>query len=71
MHMKLIEPVLVRTLLGRKQNWLSVVEIATGLGLHQNTVRKMLRGETISEDTVREVAAKVDKHPLDIATFVN
>ena len=71
MQMKLRQPRRIRELFGREKNWLKFTEIANGLGIHQNTVRKMMRGDTINEDTVRIVADALDAHPLDIAEFVN
>jgi predicted transcriptional regulator len=69
--MIITDPKALRTSLAREKKWLTIVEIAAGLGLHRNTVRHMLKQKPVDPQTIRLVADAVQQDPTDIAEFVN
>jgi len=71
MFMKIKQPKRVRLLLAEKKKWLTIDEIAGGLGMHRNTVSKILNGKSIDPDTARSVASAVGEDVMSIAEFVN
>lgn len=71
MQMKLINPKQVRDQLARRYDALSLADVARELDMHPHTIRKLFRGGTVSDDTIRNLAAKLDTKPLDIAEFVD
>ena len=69
--MKIRHPVQVREKLMRKHGWLTIEDVARGLGMSTHTVGKMFRGETIRSTSVIKLAAAMDEGAADIATFVS
>lgn len=71
MSMKLKEPKRVRTLFAQRKQWLTIGEIADGLGMHRNTVSKSLKGQSIDTDTARSIAIALEEDVMEIAEFAN
>lgn len=68
--MQVTNPKALRTMLARQKKWLTIVEIAEGVGLHRNTIRAMLKREKVDPHSVRLVAEALGQDPTDIAEFV-
>lgn len=71
MFMKMKEPKQVRTLFAQRHRWMTIEEIAGGLKMHRNTVRKFLKGGSIDPATAVKVADAVGEDVMNIAEFVN
>jgi plasmid maintenance system antidote protein VapI len=71
MFMKMKQPTHVRTLFAQRKRWMTIEQIAGGLELHRNTVRKFLKGKNIDPETALKVADAVGEDVMEIAEFVN
>lgn len=71
MFMRIKQPVQVRTLLAQRKRWMTVEAISSGLGMHRNTVRKILKGKSIDPATAVRVADAIGEDVMSIAEFVN
>lgn len=71
MFMRMKQPTQVRTLFAQRKRWLTIEDIAGGLGMHRNTVRKFLKGKNIDPKTALAVADAVGEDVMSIAEFVN
>lgn len=70
MFMRMKQPKRVRTLLAQRKRWMTIEEIAGGLEMHRNTVRKLLKGKNIDPATALKVADAVGEDVMEIAEFV-
>jgi cyanate lyase len=70
MYMRLKEPTQVRQLFAERKNWLTIEEIATGMGKSTRTISKAFRGKPLRPETVREFAGMLDVKETEIATFI-
>ena len=71
MFMRMKKPAQVRTLFAQRKRWLTIEDIAGGLSMHRNTVRKLLKGGNIDPGTALRVADAVGEDIMSIAEFVN
>lgn len=71
MFMRIKKPTQVRALFAQRRRWLTIEEIASGLNMHRNTVRKLLKGGSIDPGTALRVADAVNEDIMSIAEFVN
>lgn len=69
--MRLKQPTEVRQLFAERKGWLTIEEIAIGLGKSTRTISKAFRGKPLRQETVREFAAMLEVRETEIATFVN
>lgn len=67
--MYLTDPTQIRSMLAKKNGWLSLEEIAGGLHINARTVRRALDGESIRPHTARVFAEHLEKNVTDIITF--
>lgn len=71
MFMRMKKPTQVRTLFAQRKRWLTIGEIAGGMSMHRNTIRKVLKGGSIDPETARRIADAIGEDVMSIAEFVN
>lgn len=69
--MRLKQPTEVRQLFAERKRWLTIEEIADGMGKSTRTISKAFRGGPLRQETVREFAAALGVQESEIATFVH
>jgi plasmid maintenance system antidote protein VapI len=68
--MRIKNAFVLRSAFAKQHQWLTNAEIASGLGLHRNTVQQLLKARPVSAATVRRAAEAIGKEPLEIAEFI-
>lgn len=70
-YMRLINPELVRQLFAEKKKWMTVEQIADGLGVSTKTIGNALSGKSLRPATAVKLAAPLGLDATDIATFLS
>jgi len=69
LNMRIKQPTAVRERLMKEKRWLTINEIAHGLGMSNHTVSRAMRGLPVRIGSIMKIAGAIDAAAADIATF--